>query len=130
MAWDEAGTNRLSSSDLTGALVAMKDRPWADWSRGRALNETGLARLLKGFGLAPKKLRIGDQTVRGYDRGPFEDVFRRYLGGPVPCPVPANVPSLFHVENAHLSAPELNCSGCSTFGGGTGLCEGEEGAQP
>jgi putative DNA primase/helicase len=50
----------LSSQDLICALVVMDDRPWGEWRRGQPLTQNSLARLLKPFGIAPKKFRFGD----------------------------------------------------------------------
>lgn len=70
---------RLKSEDIIAALVKMEERPWPEWSRGNPLSKTAMARQLKRFGIKPKMVRIGIDTVRGYKREWFEDAFTRYL---------------------------------------------------
>jgi hypothetical protein len=75
----ERGAERLASADLVEALVAREDRPWPEWKGGRPLTVRQLARLLGRFGIAPKAIRLGDRTPRGYEREQFTDAFARYL---------------------------------------------------
>ena len=68
--FEEKAADRLASVDLVEALVAMEDRQWAEW-RGKPITQTGVARLLKPFGISPVK--------RSYQFFQFEDAFARYL---------------------------------------------------
>ena len=43
---------------------------------------TRLPRLLKPFGIAPEKIRIGERTAKGYQLHQFTDAFERYLDAP------------------------------------------------
>lgn len=56
----------IPSAYLIAELVNMADRQWMVWSRGTALTEHSLARLLKPFSLFPKKIRQGRNLFRGY----------------------------------------------------------------
>jgi hypothetical protein len=58
-AFEAKKTDRLSSDALTVHLVAMEDRPWAEWSRGRPLSKNQLAGLMKPFGVSPGTIRVG-----------------------------------------------------------------------
>jgi hypothetical protein len=71
--------DRMPSAELVDALVAIETSPWAEWSRGKPISASKLARLLKPFGVKPDKIRFGDQTLSGYERADFEDPFTRYL---------------------------------------------------
>jgi hypothetical protein len=71
--------DRISSSCLTNALCAMEDKPWAELSQGKPITPNQLARLLKGFGIRPISMRMGQETFRGYIKGDFRDAFSRYL---------------------------------------------------
>ncbi|HXG88943.1 MAG TPA: DUF3631 domain-containing protein [Vicinamibacterales bacterium] len=76
----EHGSDRLRSEAIVRSLVAKSDRPWSEIKRGRPLDQVLLARILKPFGIRPRKLRIGDGApVRGYDLSDFKDSFERYL---------------------------------------------------
>ncbi len=68
----------LSSTDLANALVAMPDRPWAEWSRGRPMTAAKMARMLKPFGLISTVQRIKSKTPHGYPRAAFTDAWTRY----------------------------------------------------
>ena len=58
----------------------MEDRAWPEWGRlKKPLTKTGLAKLLKPFGVKPGGVRIGDKTPRGYQLEDFSDAFLRYL---------------------------------------------------
>ena len=46
------------------------------------MTATSLARLLKPFGVRPRKLRLGGHTLNGYQRGEIEAAHIRY------CPTP------------------------------------------
>jgi putative DNA primase/helicase len=81
MIYDARNVDVLTSEDLTAALVAMTDRPWADWSRGRPLTQARLARLVRPYGIVPVVYRVGSRTPRGYRRGQWIDAWTRYLGG-------------------------------------------------
>ena len=71
---------RITSPDLAAALHAMEDRPWPAYGRAqKPISVHQVARLLKPFGIAPRKMRIGDESVRGYPIASFNDAFTRYL---------------------------------------------------
>lgn len=70
---------KLSSQNLVDALVAIEDRPWSEWKRGKPLSKVGLSRLLKPFNIAPNTIRIGEKTAKGYYLKHLVDDFNRYL---------------------------------------------------
>ena len=72
--------DRISSTDLVVDLVALTDRPWATWSRGKPITAVAVARLLKSFGIAPNTIKLADgKQPNGYKRSQFDDAFGRYL---------------------------------------------------
>jgi hypothetical protein len=77
--YDDRDSERMSSTDLAAALVAMADRPWSEWSRGRALTAARLARLMRPYGIVPVLYRDGARVVRGYPRTMLIDAWSRYL---------------------------------------------------
>ncbi len=79
------GTDRITSAELCQRLHELEDRPWAEFGRSRKpISPSQLARLLKGFRVAPETIRIGTATAKGYMLGKFDDPFQRYLGGSEP----------------------------------------------
>lgn len=76
--FDEKRVESLSTSDLLSALCD-ENPMWRDFSYGKELSAASLARLLKPYGIAHRKLRIGEATPWGYQRSAFEDAWARYL---------------------------------------------------
>jgi 5S rRNA maturation endonuclease (ribonuclease M5) len=73
-------TDRLSSADLVICLVEIETSPWGEWSHGRPISPCKVARLLRPFNISPHNIRIGDRTMKGYERDDFKDAWNRYLG--------------------------------------------------
>ena len=86
---------QLPSALLVKELNELDDRPWAEFRKGQPLTPNTLSRLLRPFGVKPKKLRFGTETRNGYERSAFVDAWRRYL----PAEPPAIKPE--HPEQAH-----------------------------
>jgi putative DNA primase/helicase len=73
------GTDRLASQRLCDLLAAIDDRPWAEWSKGRAISTNKLAGRLKSFGIHSKTMRLPkDEMLKGYELQSFADAFSRY----------------------------------------------------
>lgn len=70
--------DRLPTDVILQRLVDLDEAPWGDL-RGKPLDSRALARRLARYEIAPKRLRIGDRSVRGYERGDCLDAFSRYL---------------------------------------------------
>lgn len=68
----------LRSKQICNALAMMDDRPWPEWSKGKPISQTGLARQLKGFKIKPKSIRFGTKTYSGYERDWLKDALKRY----------------------------------------------------
>lgn len=71
--------DKITTEELLLALCAREDRPWRESRRGKPLSAIQLARLLKPFGIAPKGIRVGDSSPKGYVAAQFADAFARYL---------------------------------------------------
>ena len=68
----------LATSALLEILNNMDEAPWGDL-RGKPLDSRGLAMRLKKYGVAPKSVRIGEATPKGYTRKNLYDAWERYL---------------------------------------------------
>jgi putative DNA primase/helicase len=76
----EFQVERIRSRDLVRALCAMTDSPWPEAHRGgKPITETWLGHRLRRFGIQSQTMRVGDQLAKGYERGDFEEAFRRFL---------------------------------------------------
>jgi hypothetical protein len=71
------GTDQLPSVVLIDRLVAIEESPWGEWF-GKALTPTGLAKLLKPFGVRPRSIRTATGTPKGYRREDLTDAWDRY----------------------------------------------------
>jgi putative DNA primase/helicase len=70
----------MASADIIKGLVDMEDRPWSEWSKGKPITGSKLARTLKSFQVtAAGTVRIGTKTAKGYRLEAFTDAFERYL---------------------------------------------------
>lgn len=99
----ERDTDRLTTAELLGELLRLEESPWADL-RGRPLGPQGLARLLRPYRIAPRVLRIGAATPRGYSLDSFADAFLRYL--PLSPTAAPTATSQQAAQNGHQSANE------------------------
>ena len=88
------GVDRISSADLVEALLGLDDGVWADWCGPnddrppRKLNQPGLARMLRPFGIRPKPVwpaqrQAGSKSFRGYYQSQFELAWAAYCPDPV-----------------------------------------------
>ena len=78
-AFDEKGTDRLSSTELTTFLLTLDDRPWPEWQNGRPLSKSQLSRTLKRYGIVSGTIRLeGATTLKGYYLSAFADAFQHY----------------------------------------------------
>jgi hypothetical protein len=78
-------TNKLTTEAILKNLHAIDEAPWGDM-RGKPLNEIGLARRLRGYGIKPKSVRHGlgaKDVSRGYAKEDFYDAWKRYLRRPL-----------------------------------------------
>jgi uncharacterized protein DUF3631 len=63
----DRGVDRISAQDLALALVALEQRRWAGYSRGKPLTKAKLARLLRSYGVVWRSVRLPDgRTPKGY----------------------------------------------------------------
>jgi hypothetical protein len=78
--------NHLSSQQIVEDLIALEDRPWAEWRRGRPITKTSLSRLLKPFGIKPKDIRtgIGNTVLKGYEKTPVVEAKERFVDAAEP----------------------------------------------
>ena len=78
--FDRTGTAEMFSDDIIDELIKKEESPWGEYKQGKPLTKTGLARLLRPYGVRPTgTIRAGDRTGRGYRRAAFDDAFSRYL---------------------------------------------------
>jgi hypothetical protein len=76
-------TDRLDSQEIVRSLVAMPDRPWVDYARGRPLRAIDLARILSTFRIRPQQWAYREGRKRKWQRGyllsDLRETFARYV---------------------------------------------------
>ena len=78
-----AGVDKLPSAALAKSLAEMEGRPWADWGKfKKPISPNQLANQLRRFGVAPRTIRVGDETAKGYALPDFTEAFDRFLPKP------------------------------------------------
>lgn len=71
----------MSTVDILRSLHELQDSPWNDL-KGKPLDDRGLSRRLKPYGVSRTTIRIGETTVKGYRREDLWDAWERYLPPP------------------------------------------------
>jgi hypothetical protein len=79
--FDQAGADQLSTADILQGLTSNDEAPWGDL-RGHPLDARGLSRRLRRYGVAPRTVRVGNSTPKGYRRDDLSDLWTRYLSPP------------------------------------------------
>jgi hypothetical protein len=70
----------MSSAIIITGLVDDPEKPWAEFSRGKALTQNRLAKLLGAYRITSQTVAPpGLKTAKGYYRSQFEDVWAFYL---------------------------------------------------
>jgi len=78
-AFEKKGASRISTADLIAALIEDDEAAWATYNRGRPLTPRQLAKMLSGYGVRSKNIRVGYEQSKGFDREQFDDAFSRYI---------------------------------------------------
>jgi hypothetical protein len=69
----------LATAAILERLNAMETSPWGGWHRGDGINARDLAKMLKPYSVAPKQVRIGESTIKGYRAEWLFDAWSRYV---------------------------------------------------
>jgi Protein of unknown function (DUF3631)/Bifunctional DNA primase/polymerase, N-terminal len=92
----------IRTADLLAKLTADPERPWADWSHGKALTAKHLGRLLKPFAIVSSNVKPpGLAQAKGYRRADFEEAWAAY------CPLPSLVKTPLAAERGVASRPSV-----------------------
>lgn len=95
-------SEQLSTEELLARLRGLEESPWGDL-KGRPMDSRMLSRLLKGYGVAPTTIRVGNATPKGYRRADLHDPWSRYLGGPHIGTATSATTDTFHSEVADVA---------------------------
>ena len=86
LAFESAGTSRLSTDRLIQLLTADPEKPWATFSQGRPITANALAKMIRPLGIRSRDLRetraldqaTASPSLKGYYRASFDEAFRLY----------------------------------------------------
>jgi hypothetical protein len=70
--------DQLSTESILDQLHRLDESPWGD-IRGKPLDARGLANRLRQYKVAPRNVRIGEATPKGYRREDLHDAWVRYV---------------------------------------------------
>jgi Protein of unknown function (DUF3631) len=76
--FDQQQVGTSGTHDLLSSLCDSNPL-WSEFSHGKPISPTTLARLLRPYGIHHRKLRVGAGTFWGYERSSFRDAWSRYL---------------------------------------------------
>jgi hypothetical protein len=76
--FDQTKAAALPTSILLEGLIALPESPWGDL-KGKPINDRGLARRLKQYGIGSRDIRIGEKSLKGYVKEDLHDTWLRYL---------------------------------------------------
>jgi len=94
--FDASTLEYVWTKTLIEHLTADPEKPWAEYSRGRPINEKNVAQLLREFGVFSRNVGTRDNQAKGYRKSDFEDTWKRYLPsgeGISPPPERSDLPS-------------------------------------
>jgi Protein of unknown function (DUF3631) len=77
LVFDGVNQERIATADLIAALIADDEAPWGD--ERFPLSPHRLGRLLRGYEIESKQMRIGARNCKGYERAFFEESWERWL---------------------------------------------------
>lgn len=69
----------LPTDRILEELKAIEASPWTDWSHGKGLTRSGLAKILKPFGVFPGQFQGKGARNNGYRRQDLTDTWERFL---------------------------------------------------
>jgi Protein of unknown function (DUF3631) len=72
------GADHMSTATILSRLCEIDEAPWRNL-KGKPIDDRGLARRLRQYGVKSKTVRIGDATPKGYVRADLEDAWERYI---------------------------------------------------
>lgn len=69
---------KLKTPTLLSGLETLPDSDYSQLRGGKGLNDRTLAKWLRPYGIAPKQIRIGEESSKGYFRFEFQEALDRY----------------------------------------------------
>jgi putative DNA primase/helicase len=111
--FDRSTLDYVTSKARIADLTADPEKQWAEWSRGKAITEKGVAGLLHEFRIVSKS--VGPHAeAKGYRKADFDDAWARYL----PSEEPQEAERHEEGESAPPISPVKRQTHCNDYGNG------------
>jgi hypothetical protein len=78
--FDASTCDHLTTRVILERLNADPEKPWAEWNRGKAINDKGVADLLREYRILSRNVGPREAQAKGYRKADFADAWERYLG--------------------------------------------------
>ena len=110
-AFDTSGQDAIFTKSLIALLTGDDERPWAAYGpAGKPITDRQVANLLKPFEIFSRTVRIGDETLKGYQRAHFAEAWRRYLKATKPLSRPKSTSQTSQRHNVDETCTSDNLS--------------------
>ena len=86
----EENKDKLPSKTLVKKLIAMEERPWAEYRRGQAADPEPAGQLFKDFDVHTHQAKVGAKNLKHYLLADLKPLFERYLKMKRSLPPPGN----------------------------------------
>jgi putative DNA primase/helicase len=93
---------KIFKEELYRRLILDDEKTWGTYNRGKPISWSQVAKMLKPYGISTKQIRIGHESLKGFDVAQFTDAFNRYLSDDVSV---KNVPSKRNNEENETLRP-------------------------
>jgi putative DNA primase/helicase len=108
--------NRISTTDLIKHLIADNEKLWAGHNKGSQIKPKQIADILKGYKIHSKTVRVGDGTVKGFEKDQFTEAFSCYIPVTPTSPVtesqPPPVEGLQTISSGNIDDPVTDEKTC------------------
>lgn len=84
---DEVEGERIHTKKLLEKLNELDEAGYGDWNNHEGMKPKELNRKLAEYDITPRRMRIGDDNLVGWDREQFTEAWNTYLNLPVPCSI-------------------------------------------
>jgi hypothetical protein len=122
-----AGAEAMWTEALLAHLHERSESPWKD-IKGKPLDDRGLARRLKGFGIRSRDIKLNGHVRKGYRAEQFHDAWKRYLA--LSATNATSATKLINQNNSVAEVAEVAARTCKHCGGFGTLLEASYNGEP
>lgn len=132
--FEKQSVDYLPTEAVLNGLLAMIERPWLAWSKGKPLTANKLGRLARPFGIGPKvRRKEGGKLAREWSRVEAREAFSRYSPAktsPKPVTPATALKEMDYSEHQTRNGNPVNEGSVSVFSLEEQACNGVTGFSP